>query len=244
MNKQSATKEILERLERLEQVYSKFVQDMHRRIEELRVQNLALEAQLALTTALVGRPSDAAMYDGHTGVQEFIFDLSKERVDEEIFCHGFGYAVEECNGIATIRFNRRDSEKISLRRQRALAIHFNRFYLSNPAQPGGVLKFRVFQDVRAFFHLTPQTRRSYNDYDVLVISNATPFTDVLYETWGTSLTVMQSSGSWYLKVNDKTKPALYLEKGNVLQIDFDRLYISGLGDGGSTPIKIYIGRET
>ncbi|MEM4409324.1 MAG: hypothetical protein QXI19_11355, partial [Candidatus Caldarchaeum sp.] len=124
-----------------------------------------------------------------------------------------------------------------------LAIHFNKFYISNEACEGGVLKLRVFQDVRSFFHLSPQVRQSYRDYDVLSFYNNVAFQDKLYNVWGTSITVMQSSGTWSLKVNDPQKPALSLEKGNVLQIDFERLYITGNGDGGASPVRLYIGRE-
>ncbi len=233
------------RLQRLEEVYARFVRDSHRRIEELERRNLSLEAQIALALGLVGRPSETAMIEyGETKTYAVSLDLSEPRNNAEILVAGFGFIVDELNGTAYMRLNRPDNEILDLRKVRSHAAHFARVYITNDAQPGGILRIRFFTDVRAMFHLTPQVRTRYRDYDVLTIYNNAPFTDQEYRTWGTSLTVMQSSGTWSLKLNDTKKPALTLDKGQVITMDFDKLYISGNGDGGPAPIQIYIGRET
>lgn len=185
------------------------------------------------------RPQWGANYSGWEYME---FDLSRPRENTPIYAFGFGFVIESSTGQAIIRLNDVSAPAIDTRKVRALQAFFYEMYLSNEAQADTALKMWVCHDIRAWYSLAPEFRRSYTDYDVINISNTTPFTDQEYAISGNYVTVIQSSGTWSIKFNKVDKPGLKLERGDVIQMDFDRIFVSGAGDGGL--IQLYIGKES
>jgi hypothetical protein len=96
--------------------------------------------------------------------QTFTIDLSTAHAIGDLAVYeGIGdtLAVETLDGTASIVFNSRDKETLSLNRNRRFAIPFSRFWIINTAQPGKTLRLNIGRD--GSFEAVPLTSTKLAD---------------------------------------------------------------------------------
>jgi len=227
---------LLERLAKVEELHRKgykIIESLEK-LQEKQCRLLEQHAEALQTLALFAkkllyRPSASSLTEFDDKLQPVLeIDLSTARDTVQIHDYpGFGFVVERLDGTAYLKLNRATtSDVIDLVHTREFHGFFENIFLTNTAQPSSKLRLRILYDFRAVFSQHQEIWPRFRDYDLITLSNAAPVTNQEIQVSGHAITVMQSSGTWTLRANSPTKPALTLEKDKVWQIVFDRLYFS------------------
>jgi len=109
--------------------------------------------------------------------EPLMYDLSDARTDEEIRVAGDQLVVESLDGVASLKFNRKSNESLSLNRLRSFNTPFEQFFLTNTAQAGLTLRLAIGRDAAFLVKALEATKladSSGSDIDPALKAQFTP----------------------------------------------------------------------